>query len=45
MTIGIAVRGPGAGLAAFKALAAVEKIGRGAIGGFCLLYTSDAADD
>ncbi|MEM7041818.1 MAG: hypothetical protein AAF543_03295 [Pseudomonadota bacterium] len=34
MTIGIAVRGPGAGLAAFRALAAVEKVGRGAIGGF-----------
>ncbi|MEZ5934146.1 MAG: hypothetical protein R3F54_19855 [Alphaproteobacteria bacterium] len=34
MTIGIAVRGPGAGLAAFRALEAVEKIGRGAIGGF-----------
>ncbi|MGH1479471.1 MAG: DUF6963 family protein [Geminicoccales bacterium] len=34
MTIGIAVRGPSAGLAAFKALAAVEKVGRGAIGGF-----------
>lgn len=34
MTIGIAVRGPGAGLAIFKALEAVEKIGRGAIGGF-----------
>jgi acyl-coenzyme A thioesterase PaaI-like protein len=34
VTIGIAVRGPGAGLAAFRALAAVEKIGRGAIGGF-----------
>lgn len=34
MTIGIAVRGPGAGLATFRALAAVEKVGRGAIGGF-----------
>lgn len=34
MTIGIAVRGPMAGLAAFEALAAVERIGRGAIGGF-----------
>ncbi len=34
MTIGIAVRGPSAGLATFRALAAVEKVGRGAIGGF-----------
>lgn len=34
MTIGIAVRGPLAGLAAFKALQAVERIARGAIGGF-----------
>jgi len=34
MTIGIAVRGPGAGLAVFRALEAVEKVGRGAIGGF-----------
>ncbi len=34
MTIGIAVRGPGAGLAVFRALATVEKVGRGAIGGF-----------
>ena len=34
MTIGIAVAGPGAGLAVVKALAAVEKVTRGAIGGF-----------
>lgn len=34
MTIGIAVRGPSAGLAAFRALSAVEKVGRGAVGGF-----------
>ncbi len=34
MTIGIGVIGPKAGLAAFKALAAVERVGRGAIGGF-----------
>lgn len=34
MTIGIAVTGQGAGLAAFRALAAVEKVARGAIGGF-----------
>lgn len=34
MTIGIAVCGPGAGRAAFRALAAVERVARGAIGGF-----------
>jgi hypothetical protein len=34
MTIGIAVTGTNAGLAAFRALAAVEKVARGAIGGF-----------
>lgn len=34
MTIGIAVAGPMAGLAAFRALRAVESVGRGAIGGF-----------
>ncbi len=34
MTIGIAVTGKGAGIAAFRALAAVEKVARGAIGGF-----------
>ncbi|WP_108660309.1 DUF6963 family protein [Acuticoccus kandeliae] len=34
MTIGIAVSGPRAGLALFHALAAVEQIARGAIGGF-----------
>lgn len=34
MTIGIAVTGRDAGLAAFRALAAVEKVARGAIGGF-----------
>lgn len=34
MTIGIAVAGPLAGLAAFRALAAVEVVARGAIGGF-----------
>jgi hypothetical protein len=34
MTIGIAVSGPRAGLAAFRALAAVEAVGRGGIGGF-----------
>lgn len=34
MTIGIAAFGPQAGLAVFRALAAVERVGRGAIGGF-----------
>lgn len=34
MTIGIAVAGAGAGRAAFAALRAVERVGRGAIGGF-----------
>jgi hypothetical protein len=34
MTIGIAVTGKGAGLAAFRALEAVEKVARGAIRGF-----------
>lgn len=34
MTIGIAASGPQAGLAIFRALQAVEKIARGAIGGF-----------
>lgn len=34
MTIGIAVSGPMAGLAALRALRAVECVGRGAIGGF-----------
>lgn len=34
MTIGIAVSGPMAGLAVFRALRAVESVSRGAIGGF-----------
>jgi hypothetical protein len=34
MTIGLAVTGENAGLAAFRALQAVEKVARGAIGGF-----------
>jgi hypothetical protein len=34
MTIGIGVFGPNAGLAVLKALSAVEKVSRGAIGGF-----------
>lgn len=45
MTIGIAVRGSSAGLAAFRALAAVEKVARGAIGGFVsfVAITADGA--
>ncbi len=41
MTIGIAISGPGAGRAALAALAAVERIGRGAIGGFVSLVALD----
>lgn len=37
MTIGIAASGPGAGLAVWRALRAVERVGRGAIGGFVSL--------
>lgn len=43
MTIGIAVSGPNAGLAALQALRAVEAIGRGAIGGF-LSFVAIAAE-
>ena len=43
MTIGIAVHGPMAGLATFKALQAVERIARGAVGGFAsfVVITAD----
>jgi hypothetical protein len=41
MTIGIAVSGPQAGLAAFRALRAVEAVGRGAIGGFVSFVAID----
>ncbi|MDQ0323255.1 hypothetical protein QO002_005461 [Pararhizobium capsulatum DSM 1112] len=41
MTIGIATYGPNAGLAAIEALAAVEKIGSGAIGGFVSFAVMD----
>lgn len=34
MTIGIALSGPNAGLGIFKALAAIERISRGSVGGF-----------
>lgn len=43
MTIGIAVSGPGAGLAVFRALAAVERVGQGAIGGYAVFAAIDAA--
>lgn len=43
MTIGIALSGPNAGLAIFRALEAVEKVGRGAIGGF-VSYAALTAD-
>lgn len=41
MTIGIAVFGRRAGLAAFRALRAVEAVGRGAIGGFVSFVVID----
>lgn len=43
MTIGIAASGPGAGLAVFRALAAVERVAEGAIGGFAVFVVIDAA--
>ena len=42
MTIGIAAHGPNAGLAVVRALAAVEAVGRGAIGGFVSLVALTA---
>lgn len=45
MTIGIAVSGPSAGLAALRALGAVESVGRGAIGGFVSFVAIDAGGD
>ncbi len=44
MTIGIAVYGPRAGLATFKALQAVERVGRGAIGGFASFVAISAGE-
>lgn len=41
MTIGIGIAGPGAGHAALAALAAVETVGRGMIGGFVSLTALD----
>lgn len=44
MTIGIGAFGPNAGYAVYAGLAAAEKIGRGAIGGFAT-YAAITADD
>lgn len=41
MTIGIIASGPNAGLAVFRALSAVERIGSGAIGGFAAFAAID----
>lgn len=43
MTIGIAASGPRAGLAVFRALAAVERVASGAIGGFAVFAAIDEA--
>lgn len=43
MTIGIAAVGPHAGLAIFNALAAVEKVGQGSVGGF-LVFAAISGD-
>lgn len=45
MTIGIATRGPGAGLAAWRALLAAELLGRGEIGGFCVFAWRDGVGE
>ncbi|UEX79969.1 DUF6963 family protein [Spiribacter halobius] len=42
MTIGIAASGPRAGLAVYRALAAVERVAEGAIGGFAAFAALDA---
>ncbi|MDZ7842429.1 MAG: hypothetical protein U5R46_16645 [Gammaproteobacteria bacterium] len=42
MTIGIAASGPRAGLAVFRALAAVERVATGSIGGFAAFAAIDA---
>lgn len=41
MTVGIGIAGPGAGAAALAALAMVERVGRGMIGGFVSLAAID----
>ncbi len=43
MTIGIAASGPRAGLAIFRALAAVERVASGAIGGYAVFAAFDRA--
>lgn len=43
MTVGIGIAGPGAGRAALVALAMVERVGRGMLGGFVSLAALDAA--
>ncbi len=43
MTIGIAASGANAGLAVFRALAAVERVAQGAIGGFAAFAAVDAS--
>lgn len=45
MTIGIATRGPRAGLAAYRALLAAELLGRGEIGGFCVFACRDGVGE
>lgn len=44
MTIGIAAYGPNAGLAVLRALAAVEKVATGSIGGYAVFAAIDAED-
>ena len=44
MTIGIAASGPRAGLAVFRALAAVERVAEGAIRGYAVFAAIDAGD-
>ena len=43
MTIGIAASGPNAGLAVYRALAAVQRVAQGAIGGFAVFAALDAS--
>ena len=43
MTVGIGIAGPGAGRAALAALAMVERVGRGMLGGFVSMAALDAA--
>ncbi|MGY6634685.1 MAG: DUF6963 family protein [Alkalilacustris sp.] len=43
MTVGIGIAGPGAGRAALAALAMVERVGRGMLGGFVSIAALDAS--